>query len=325
MAETRLAPELDFGGLTPDEAFATLGNEIRLDILRVLWETGAAHEYDDVSDTAGTLSFSALRRRVEIEDNGQFNYHLSQLVPAFVRRTDDGYRLSGAGQQIARSVIAVSGTAAVDASSIDRACPLCEAPLAVSYEEQWLRISCTGCEGLFGDETPDGSVFLSTYPAAGLATRPPEDALETGFYRCMLDIAYLMRDVCRECGGAITASMTHCESHRTTATAPCQSCGNRFPVWVEQRCDGCRFAKRLPAEAFVLGLTPVISFLYDLGIDILAPAFDDVIELLQHRSETTVASDPLRVTVTIRGEGERLVVALDEDMQVVDVDRRRAD
>ena len=75
MAETGLTPELDLDGLTPDEAFAVLGNEIRLDIVRVLWNADAAHEYDDVSDTAETISFSELRRRVDIDDNGKFNYH----------------------------------------------------------------------------------------------------------------------------------------------------------------------------------------------------------------------------------------------------------
>ena len=94
MAETGPTPELDLDGLTPDEAFAVLGNEIRLDIVRVLWNADAAHEYDDVSDTAETISFSELRRRVDIDDNGKFNYHLSQLVPHFVRQTGSVETLS---------------------------------------------------------------------------------------------------------------------------------------------------------------------------------------------------------------------------------------
>jgi hypothetical protein len=98
MAETGLTPEIDLDGLTPDGAFAVLGNEIRLDIVRVLWNSDAACEYHDVSDTAETISFSELRRRVDIDDNGKFNYHLSQLVPHFIRKTADGYRLSSAGK-----------------------------------------------------------------------------------------------------------------------------------------------------------------------------------------------------------------------------------
>mgnify|MGYP006896978699 CR=1 FL=1 len=54
-------------------------------------------------------SFSELRRQTGVDDNGKFSYHISKLIPHFVRQTDDGYRLSGAGKRIARTVIAVSG------------------------------------------------------------------------------------------------------------------------------------------------------------------------------------------------------------------------
>ena len=324
MANTRFTPELDLDGMSPEGAFAVLGNEIRLDIVRVLWNADAAHEYDDVSDTAETISFSELRRRVDIDDNGKFNYHLSQLVPHFVRQTDDGYRLSGAGKQIARTVIAVSGPETIDFSAdLDRDCPVCAAPLTATYEDQWLRISCTGCHGLFGDKAPDGAIFFSNYPAAGLADRSLEEAFETGFYRCMLDITYMMRDVCRECAGPLSASISVCDTHRTGEGDPCSNCGTRFPVWAEMRCDTCGFAKRLPVEAFAMGLTPVIGFLDHLGIDILAPSFGDVADLPQNRFETTVAKNPFRVTVTIQSEAEMLSVSLDHEMTVVDVHRQQ--
>lgn len=326
MAETRLTPELDLDGLSPDEAFAVLGNEIRLDIIRVLWHAGAVHEFDDVSDAAETMSFSELRRQVDVDDNGQFNYHLSKLAPLFVRQTDDGYRLSGAGKQIARTVIAVSGPEYVDFSAdLGQDCPLCGAPMTATYEDQWLRIRCTECDGLFGDETPAGAVFLSSYPAAGLSDRTSDEAVATGFYRCMMDIAYMMRDVCRECAGSISASVSVCEAHRTEEGGPCPTCGTRFPVWAEQRCDTCGFAKRLPVEPFVLGLTPVIGFLDDQGIDALAPSFDEIVDLLRSRVETTVTEEPFRVLVTIEGGAATLSVSLDHDMNVVDLDRRRSD
>ena len=322
MAETGLPPEIDLGGLKPDEAFAALGNEIRLDIIRVLWNADAAHEYDDVSDTAEMISFSELRRRVDVDDNGKFNYHLSQLVPHFIRQTADGYRLSGAGKQIARTVIAVSGPEYVEyLADFEHDCPVCKEPLRAEYEDQWLRISCTGCDGLFGDKAPDGAIFFTNYPASGLMDRSPEEAFATGFYRCMLDITYMMRDVCRECAGSITASISVCDAHQTQGGESCRTCGTRFPVWAKLRCEICGFAKRLPVEAFFMGVTPVIGFLNDLGIDILAPSFDGVVDLLQNRFRTTVDERPFRVTATIEGEAETLKVTLDDDLNVIDVDR----
>jgi hypothetical protein len=100
--------------------------------------------------------------------------------------------------------------------------------MSVRYEDQWLRISCTECDGLFGDKSPQGSVFFSSYPAAGLTDRSPDDALMTGFYRCMLDITYMMRDVCRECAGSFSASVTVCDAHQTLEGKPCSHCGTRF-------------------------------------------------------------------------------------------------
>lgn len=54
--------------LTPEEAFAVLGNEIRVDILRALWEAGEP------------LAYSELQERIGVCDSGRFNYHLRKLV-----------------------------------------------------------------------------------------------------------------------------------------------------------------------------------------------------------------------------------------------------
>jgi hypothetical protein len=97
MNEGQQSPKTEPSGMSPDEAFAILGDETRLNIVRVLWQTGALHEYDDIDDSASTLSFSELRKRVNVSDNGRFNYHLSKLVPHFVRKTDGGYRHIGHG------------------------------------------------------------------------------------------------------------------------------------------------------------------------------------------------------------------------------------
>jgi hypothetical protein len=137
----------------------------------------------------------------------------------------------------------------------------------------------------------------------------------------MLDITYMMRDVCRECAGTISATVSVCDDHGTLEGELCSNCGTRFPVWSEQRCDTCGFAKRLPIEPFVMGLTPVIGFLNDQGIDALAPSFGAVVDLLWNRFETTVTRDPFRVTVTIEGEAEVLDVTLDEGVNVVSIDR----
>jgi len=322
MSDTRLTPDVELDGMSPEEAFAVLGNEIRLDIVRALWQADAAHQYDEVSDVAETISFTDLRREVDVDDNGQFNYHLSQLVPHFVRQTDSGYRLSGAGKHIARTVIAISGTDDLDfAADLDQPCPLCGAAMRAAYEDQWLRVRCTECDGQFGDETPHGSVFLSNYPAAALTDRTTDEALRVGFYRCMLDNAYFVHGICRECAGSVSASVSVCSSHQNQAGELCPHCGTRSEAWATHRCDTCGFAKRLPVEVFVLGFTPVIGFFDELGIDVLAPSLEEVVDLLREGVETTVSEDPFRVTVTIHGAAKQLEVSVDDEMSVVDLDR----
>lgn len=322
MSETRLSPDLDLEGLSPNEAFAVLGNEIRLDIIRVLWHADAAHEYDDGSDTTKTMSYSALRQAVGIEDNGKFNYHLSELGPEFIRQTDEGYRLSGAGKQIARTVIAVSGTGSHDfTAELAEDCPLCDAPLMATYEDQRLRVRCTECDGLFGDQAPTGTLFLTSFPSAGITDRSSDEMVEAGLYRCALDITYLMYGVCRECAGRISSSVSVCDEHERRGSRVCNSCGTPFRVWAEMECDTCGFAKQLPVEMFVTGLVTVTGLLDDRELENLTRSLTEAIDLLQNGVQTTVSKDPFRVSITIDAGDTTYATVLDEYMKVVDFDR----
>lgn len=319
MARTRFDAELDVDGLSADEAFAILGDETRVDVLRVLWNADAARVYDDGSDAARTMSYSGLKAAVDVDDNGRFNYHLSRLVPHFVRRTDDGYRLSGAGHRIARTVLAVSGPDDHDVSrDLDADCPLCGGPVEAAFEDQWLRIRCTDCNGLFGDQAPTGTLFLTSFPAAGLSNRDPEETLDTALYRCALDITYLTAGICRECAGRVSSTTTVCEDHDSTAADACSDCGTPFPVWADVRCDACGFAKRLPIEMYATGLAMTVGLFDDAG----PLSFEEAVEVLETRVETTTSEDPIRRSVTVRGERTTFAVTFDDDMNVVDRDLR---
>lgn len=319
MPDTELSPELELGGLSPNKAFAILGNDSRLDIIKALWEAGAHHEYDDIDDTATTISFSELQRTVDIHDNGQFNYHLSQLIPSFVRHTDEGYRLSGAGKKVFQAVIAISGERNPSVSDdLETPCPVCGGALTAVYEDHWLRVMCTDCDGNFGDAAPDGTVFNASFPAAGLTDRTPDEAFSTGSYRCMLDMTYLMRKICRECASPLTSSVSICEDHDATSDRSCTTCGTHFAVWGDLRCDTCRFAKQLPVELCTMGLTPVITFLHERDIDVLSTSFGELAEVIATQFQTAVTRDPLQVTITITDEPDELTVTFDDTLSVVD-------
>lgn len=320
MARTRLTPEIELDGMSPEEAFAVLGDGTRLDIIRALWRAGALHEYDDLDTSATTIPFSELRRRVDVDDNGQFNYHLSKLTPHFVRQTDGGYRLSEAGKKIARTVIAIAGEHSPDvAEEVNTECPVCGATMTVTYDDQWLRFTCTECEGVFGDTVPEGTILQSPFPPAGLSGQTPDEALTTGIYRCMLDLTYMMQGVCRECAGSIQATISVCDDHEVADGNTCEACGSPFATWGEIRCGTCQFGKRLPIEICVMGLAPVIAFLYQQEVDVLAPSIDEIVDVLGTQFSTSVTEDPIRVRVTIDAGDDELTLTLDDEMTVLDV------
>ncbi|KPN29028.1 hypothetical protein SY89_03262 [Halolamina pelagica] len=77
-----------------EEAFSLLSKSLRLDIIRVLWQAGRGNP----------VRFSELYDRVDVRGTSQFNYHLQQLVPHYVRKSEEGYRLTEAGERIVRAV-----------------------------------------------------------------------------------------------------------------------------------------------------------------------------------------------------------------------------
>ncbi|SEL14624.1 DUF7351 domain-containing protein [Haloferax larsenii] len=320
MDDGQSAPRTELHGVSPEDVFAILGDETRLNIVRTLWRAGALHEYDDIDDSASALSFSELRRRVNVGDNGRFNYHLSKLVPHLVRKTDDGYRLSGGGKRIARAVVTVSGEHGTEIpGTVSTDCPVCGGAIEATYEDQWLRFSCTECVGLFGDVAPKGTLLNAPFPSPGIANRTPDDLLATELYRCMSDLTHMIQGVCPECASAVRGTLSVCEAHDATPSRSCSACLTPFVAWGELRCETCRFAKRLPVELCVMGLAPVIGFLYAHGTNVLAPSLDDLFDLVQSQVVTTVTETPLSVRTTIGTEGDTLTLTLDEHLSVVEL------
>ena len=70
-----------------------------------------------------------------------------------------------------------------------------------------------------------------------------------------------------------------------------------------------------------MGLTPVIGFLNEQGIDVLAPSLEEIVDLLSDSVETDVSDNPFRVNITIRGETRGLEVSLDDELNVVTLDQ----
>jgi hypothetical protein len=83
------------------------------------------------------------------------------------------------------------------------------------------------------------------------------------------------------------------------------------------RCDTCGFAKRLPVEMFVTGLTMATRMIANHEADIRALSFREAVDLLQNKVETSISEDPFRISVTVTIGATPFTVTLNDDMTVI--------
>jgi DNA-binding transcriptional ArsR family regulator len=312
------------------EALKLLGDETRLAILLALWEA-----YDPQRGV-GSLAFSDLREAVGAPDSGNFAYHLDKLAGRFVDEHEAGYALSNAGHRVVRSVIAGTGLeeARLEATGIPRSCPTCGDPLEITYRDQRLYQRCSECEGSLGPSSPlrapEGTVTVHDgFEPAGLAGRTPEEVFVAGTIDQTLALALVVRGVCPECTAATESSVSVCEDHAPSASEPCPACGTRDEVRVRYVCSVCKFDVSYPAWCVTLNHPASLAFYHDHGYE-GTHAIEDAEDAARlwtrwRRGQQLVSRDPLRIRVEIEDEGEVLALTLDEELDVIDVDREPAD
>jgi len=316
-----LAAAAETSGERAAEAFSLLANETRLAILLALWEAYEPYAADDA------VSFSALRDRVGIRQGAQFNYHLDQLVGRFVKKTAAGYTLRRAGHELVRTLVAGTGIedASQDPVEISIDCPFCDAPTAVTYQDEWLYIVCTECDGGFqGGDRPEGMLSGTEFDPAGLTDRRPEMMWRAGWLTGKSHIQLAVEGVCDACSGPITQSLDVCSDH--DADGLCDCCGRQFAVQARFRCPVCKNHHDAPPRTIVLHHPAAIAFYYERGVNV---QYDDGSfeslrrrgELISDHEQELVDEDPPRVRVTIRYEGDELSVLLDETLDVVEIEQ----
>jgi uncharacterized Zn finger protein len=294
--------ESDEDRLVPAEAFSLLANEDRVDILLTL---GDATEFGEVR----TLSFSELRREVDVADSGRFNYHLDQLVGPFVKEEPDGYGLTYPGVLVHGAVRAgtLTDRSHVEPFETGETCPACGGTLEGAYRDQLLRVSCVDCGTLMGKlHVPPG------------ARRAGADHLLRAGYGFVLREAVVIREgICPNCGD---------ELRHDFVTEERAAEGRDLPgATVLHRCEGCGFFVHSTAALTLLVHPEVVSFFADHGVDLLAGRLDEP-GLTEGGDAVEVRSrDPWRVAVTATAGDEALEVVLDGDLDVVRTERRNAE
>jgi len=307
-------------GVSPDEAFALVADETRLDILRTL------------SETDEPLAFSVLFERNGCDDSSNFSYHLDKLEGHFISQVDEGYALRQAGRRVVEAVISgtVTDDPVVHRAPTDRQCPFCSAPIEVSYEQERVKMYCTECPGVGAQDesreqfaTEVGTLGHISLPPAGVPGRTPTEILNAAGVWDNLDLLGDSAGVCSRCSGTVEHSVTVCEDH-DVSDGVCDHCDRRYAVLFEVECATCPNSKSGIAIVSLLAETELWSFLTDHGMNPIVPETRERAPgMLANYGEEVRSLDPLRVDLTFTIDNDALTLTIDEDTSVVDVTRDR--
>jgi len=307
--------------LAPGDAFAVLGNENRMAILRALGESG------------GTLSFSTLYDRVDVADSSQFNYHLDRMVGHFVERTADGYRLAGAGRRVVEAVLsgAVTERPTMERTPVDEACPYCGAPVAIEWQEDGVGVFCSECAGRYSRERAacgaDDAGYLGRYPLppAGVRGRDSEAVLGAAWTWANLEILALASGLCPRCSATVEWGATLCEDH-DAGDGLCDACDGRYALSARVACTNCILETGGEPVVGLVAETELLALLTGEGLNPVNPASVHRMEAVHGDYEETVLSrEPLRARYTFAVGDERVSLTVDGDLSVVERRREAAD
>jgi len=276
------------------ETFATIGNETRAEILRILGE-----------DPYAELSFSELRSRMgEDIDSGQFNYHLQQLLGQFVDHTDDGYTLRPEGVTLYRLIRAGSFTQELHLEPFGAGfdCYFCEAAVEARYETGVFELVCPGCAYQYGK---------ARLPPSAIDPDEPHAALSLIDQYLRQNILALSGGVCPFCVNALDVGFVPGEDVWVESAA-------ELDVLVEYSCDHCGNGHYLSVGLSLLYESSLISFFEDHGVDVTSIPHWNLEFAITNDAVTVRETDPWEVSLTVSRDDERLVIVVDDDLTVLE-------
>jgi DNA-binding transcriptional ArsR family regulator len=285
----------------PTDAFAVLGNEVRVAALRALLDAEAEGEE--------TLAFSELFEATSADNTAGFSYHLRQLTEHFVRKTERGYTLTYAGREIARAIRAGTYTDSVDFDpiAVDDPCPFCGTEqLEAHGEDNYVVVECRACER---------PTLTLPFPPGGHRTHDHEGLLPA-FDRHHRHRLSLMADgVCPECSAPANAHVGYHDSDEGPEEVEENADHHRRPQ-VRFDCERCGCRLRSPVTLAVLEHPAVISFYHRHGIDVRERPVWNVGDEWRER---VVSEEPWCVRVSTELDGDVLALFVAENLEVVTV------
>jgi hypothetical protein len=295
----------------PEDAFMTLSNDLRLEILLALWD---APEF--------SLSFAELRKAVGERDSGTFTYHLDELVGHFVGETDDGYELQYPGHRvldaIQSGVFHQRGT--VGPVELDAPCPDCGAALTFAYDTDYIgRVGCPDC----GER-----VLEWPFDPGGVADRTPREVAAAFDRRTRLIWDCALDGVCPFCAGRVDRTI----AEGAGSTGLCigvledldrydEYFARDHPAVVSLDCRRCSFYSFVPVGVVLLDRPRVTGRLLERGLDTRETPLWELAFVVDADPVAVHETDPPTVAVTVDPpDGDPVVALVDAGLSVTLVD-----
>ncbi|GAB7009555.1 DUF7351 domain-containing protein [Halorubrum trueperi] len=303
--------------LSPDDAFAVLGNEVRVRILRTL------------GDAAEPLAFSELYDRLPIDDTSRFNYHLGELRGHFVRKGDSGYALDHPGRRVVEAIRsgAVTDDPDLERTSIDDRCPTCDERLEIRWHDGSVEVFCSRCESRWERsssrvDTAEGpeSGYLGRlpFPPAGIRDREAEEVFRAAHAWTIVELLAVGAGICPRCAATVETELDACSDHEDDGI--CSNCRSSFAVVLTASCTNCLYHVGSAAALGLLSSPALLGFMLDHDVDPLSPRSVCRLDRFFSGYDETIRSlDPLRVVLTLSLDGDELTLHVDENGDLVDV------
>ncbi len=298
----------DVAAELPDasDAFARLGSETRLRILRAL------------ADAETPPTFTELFETTDEETTAGFAYHLRQLVGHYVEKRDETYHLTYAGRQVARALLAGTYTERIDREpeSIDGTCPVCDdEALEATCADNRVTVACTEC---------DTVLLTLPFPPSGARGRSTAELLDAFDSHHRSRVGLVADGVCPDCAGRAVGRIEYADSGSVPRgevdTDPDADTDTDRPV-LAVSCADCPFSLHAPVTLGVVDHSAVVAFYDDHGIEVRdRPIWN----LGTEWRESVLSTDPWCVRVSTRIDGDELDLLVGDGPTVVDVDRRHS-
>jgi DNA-binding transcriptional ArsR family regulator len=286
------------------EVFALLSDETRVDVLRAV----ARAEHDAEIPDAGrvVLSFSELYDRVDVDNTSKLSYHLGELAGPFLRKSEDGYALTHAGEYLVRFVLSgnYERPAEFGPTEVDGLCPFCGGTeLAASlFERQIFVVTCAGCER----------------PVAGLPTtaaqgreRDDEAYVESVKRGHAAQVRQMQRGVCPTCSGRMTAEVLSLD----------ESPLPEVTFVVDLSCESCLRRYSMPLPYVVAQHPASVAFHWERGVDVTRQGFWEFHEHFFEGRWGVSELDGGRYEVSMRRDGDVLRLVVDGAARVLRTER----